>query len=481
LRCKIVVEGGNLGLTQKARVEYALRGGRINTDAIDNSAGVDMSDHEVNLKILLQPVLARGELSFDERNRQLAAVAEEVGRSVLKNNRDQALSLSLEQRRSYYSPSAFREHLNAIEHRGLVRRQDAVLPSHEQLRERRAMQLGLVRPELAVLTAYTKIDLALRLGTTPLAEDPYLIEHLLRPYFPPQIGSAFSREIEHHGLRHELVATLIVNEMVDLMGSVFVFELTRDYGVGEDDAVLAFLIAEGVLDLRARAEHLKAGVQELAAEAEIGAFLGLEQAARHVCSWALTNMLEPPSLGELVRRFKLAFDQLTPQFETFLKGGELASFERIYRELRGAVHHEQLAHSLTRLSFARHLLDVLTLSFSLAAEPLEVARIYFGLSQNIDFAMLEHAIDGIRTDDRWERRAASDIATELVSARMQLCRSLLTRDGDKRSLPAQLARGRERRAAEVERLISEMRALPSVQLPPLQVAVRALTRLAAGA
>ncbi|MBV8360080.1 MAG: NAD-glutamate dehydrogenase, partial [Deltaproteobacteria bacterium] len=481
LRCKIVIEGGNLGLTQKARVEYALRGGRINTDAIDNSAGVDMSDHEVNLKILLQPMLARDQLSFDERNRQLAAVAEEVARSVLENNRDQALSLSLEQRRSQYSLSAFCEHLSAIEQRGLLRYHDVVLPSYEQLRERRAAQAGLTRPELAVLTAFTKIDLALRLGTTPLAEDPYLIEHFLRPYFPPQIASAFPREIEHHGLRHELAATLIVNEMVDLMGSVFVFELTRDYGVGEDDAVLAFLIAEGVLDLRARAENIKAGAQELTAEAEIGAFLGLERAAHHVCSWALTNTFEPLSLGEVVRRFKPAFDQLTPQFETLLKGGELASFELIYRELRTAVHHEQLALALTRLSFAQHLLNVLTLSFSLAMEPLDVARIYFGLSENIDFAMLEHAIDGIRTDDRWERRAASDMAAELVSARMQLCRSLLTRDGDKRLLPARLARDRERRAAEVERLISEMRVLPSVKLPPLQVAVRALARLAAGA
>jgi glutamate dehydrogenase len=480
LRCKIVVEGGNLGLTQKARVEYALRGGRINTDAIDNSAGVDMSDHEVNLKILLQPALARGELSFDERNRQLAAVAEEVARSVLQNNRDQALLLSLEQRRSLYSLSAFREHLTAIEQRGLLRHQDAALPSHEHLRERRAMQFGLTRPELALLTAYTKIDLALRLATMPLVEDSYLIEHFLRPYFPAQIASAYPGEIAHHGLRHELVATLIVNEMVDLMGSLFVFELMRDYGVPEDDAVRAFLIAEGVLDIRERVENLKSGAHELTAEAEIGAFLGLERAVRHACAWALSNTLETGPLGEVVRHFKPGFDQLAPHFETFLARGELARFERTYRELRTAVHHEELALGLTRMSFAQHLLNVLTLSFSLAQEPLEVARIYFGLSEHIEFAMLENAIDGIRTDDRWERRAASDMAAELAWARMQLSRSVLTRDGDKRPLPARLADGRERRAAEVERLMGEMRALPSVELPPLQVAVRALARLAAG-
>jgi glutamate dehydrogenase len=264
------------------------------------------------------------------------------------------------------------------------------------------------------------------------------------------------------------------------MGSVFVFELTRDYGVEEQEAVRAFLIAEGVLDLHARAESLKAGAQELTAEAEISAFLGLEQAVRHACSWALTGTLEPVSLGEVVRHFKPAFDQLAPQFEALLKGGELASFERIYRELRTTVHQEQLALGLTRLAFAQHLLNVLTLGFSLRREPLEVAQTYFGLSETIDFATLERAIDAIRTDDRWERRAASDMAAELVWSRMQLCRLLLTRRGDTRPLPVRLAQGRERAAAAVARLMGEMRALPSIALPPLQVAVRAIARLAAG-
>jgi glutamate dehydrogenase len=478
LRCKIVVEGGNLGLTQKARIEFALRGGRINTDAIDNSAGVDMSDHEVNLKVLLQPALTRGALSLDDRNRHLAAVADEVARAVLDDNHDQALSLSLEQRRSRYSISAFRDHLSSIEQRGLLHHQDPVLPSPEQWQERRAMQRGLTRPELALMTAYTKIDLASRLGTKPLAEDPYLIERFLQPYFPPQISSTFSSEIARHRLRRELLATSIVNQMVDLMGSTFMFELMRDHGVVEDDAVRAFLIAEGVLDVRGRAASLHAGVQELTAEAEVGAFLGLDQAVRHVCAWVLTNTHESASLGQVVMHFKSAFDQLASEFETLLQGGERTRFERTYRDLRAAVLHEHLALDLARLSFAQHLLNVLTVSFSQSLEPLEVAHIYFGLSEYIEFAMLEGAIDNIRTDDRWERRAASDLAAELVWARMQLCRSVLTRDSSERSLPLRVAEGRERRAAEVEHLMAELRALPSVGLPPLQVAVRALARLA---
>ncbi len=480
LRCRIVVEGGNLGLTQQARIEYALQGGRINTDAIDNSAGVDMSDHEVNLKILLQPVLARGELSFQERNRELAAVAEDVAQSVLHDNRDQALSLSLEQHRSQDSPLTFREHLSVMQQRGIFPRRDNVLPNAEQLHEPRALNAALTRPELAVLTAYTKIDLASRLGRMALADDPYLIERFLTPYFPPQISSSFSSEIGHHGLRHELLATSIVNELIDLAGSVFLFDLMRDYDVVEEDAIRAVLIAEGVLDIRARAESLKAGAQDLAAEAEVGAFLGLERALRRACSWVLTNTLGS-TLGEIVRHFKPAFDQLVPHLDILLKGGELTRFEDTYRDLRKAVHHEQLALDLTQLYFSHHVLNVLTLGFSLTREPLQVAQTYFGMSEHIEFAMLESAIEDVRTDDRWERRAASGLAAELAWARMQLCRSLLMQPDDGRPLRARLAEGRERRAAEVARLMGEVRALPALKLPPLQVAVRALARLAAGA
>ncbi len=480
LRCKIVVEGGNLGLTQQARIEYARRGGRINTDAIDNSAGVDMSDHEVNLKILLQPVVVRGELTFDERNRELAAVAEDVAERVLQDNRDQVLSLSLEQHRSKSATAAFHEHLSALEHRARSHRRHTELPRRQEPRERRALQAGLTRPELAILTAHTKIDLALRLGSKPCADDPYLLERFLRPYFPQRIAERFHKELAHHRLRHELVATSIVNEMIDLVGSLFLSDLTRDHNVSDEEAVRAFLIAEGILDIRARAARLKAKAEELTAEAEIGAFLGLERAIRHACSWVLTSLAQADSLGEIVGRYRPAFERLAVQFDTVLKAGELARFERTYRELRAGVHHEQLALDLARLSFARHLLNVVNLGLALEREPIEVAHTYFGLSEYIEFAMLDGALEQVRTDNRWERRAASDLAAELVWARMQLCRLLLTERNDERPLALRLAERHQRRAAEVERLMAEIRSLALVELPVLQVAIRAIARLAAG-
>jgi glutamate dehydrogenase len=480
LRCRIVVEGGNLGFTQKARVEYALAGGRINTDAIDNSAGVDMSDHEVNLKILMQPAVARGEVTSAERNRYLAAVGGEVAASVLRDNRDQALSLSLEQIRSRTQLNLYRDHLSAIEQRGLLRRLEPVLPTQEELEERRPRFPGLTRPELALLTAYTKIDLTFRLEQSALVDDPYLTERFLRPYFPAAIEAAFAADIPRHGLRRELIATRVVNELVDMMGSVFAFNLVRDHGIEAEEAVRAYLIAAGVLELDQRTERLHANATELSAEAEVSAFMGLERATRRAGLWAVANADSGQPIGEMVGRFKPAFDRITQEFDAVLAGGEQERFERSYRELRTAVHQEQLALELARLSFADHLLNVLSLSFTRGIAPRRTAAVYFGLSQQLEFAMIETAIESISSDDRWERRAAHDLTAELTWARNQLCCLLLEQGSDGVGpLAERIARGRERRAREVVRLMGDLRALPSIGLPPLQVTVRALARLAA--
>lgn len=482
LRCKIVVEGGNLGFTQRARIEYALAGGRINSDAIDNSAGVDTSDHEVNLKILLAPLVASGALTAEERNRRLAAAVDEVAESVLADNYDQALSLSLEQARSRAMVHAWRDHLTALERRGAARREERTLPSHEELRDRRARYPGLTRPELALLTALTKIDLTRQIESGPLIDDAYLAERFLRPYFPVSIARDFAGAIPGHGLRRELIATRAVNELVNMTGSVFIFNLTRDYGIDQAEAVRAWLIASGLLNLRRRALGLKAGAAELSAEAEAGAFLGLERVARRVSEWAIAHAGAPAPIGGVVERYGSALPKLASQFEDLLVAGERERFELAYRNLRATVHQEQLAHELARLDFADHLLNILSLAFDTGRDVLAVARAYFTLSERIEFARLEGAIESLSSEDRWERRAARDLANELIWARNQLCRSIL--DGaaagdDTLPMAERIAKGRERRAAEVERLMGELRSLPAVGLPPLQVTVRAVARLAA--
>jgi glutamate dehydrogenase len=441
-----------------------------------------MSDHEVNLKILMQPALARGELAGPARNRQLAAVADEVAASVLRDNHDQALSLSLEQNRSRSHTSVFYDLLSAIEQRGLLRYHTAGLPTLEQLNERRARFPGLTRPELAVVSACTKIHLTSLFAETTLAGDPYLLERFLRPYFPVSIAEAFAKDIPHHGLHNELIATRVVNEIVDLMGSTFIFGLMRDHGLEPEAAFHAYLAAAGVLDLRERAERLKETAGDLSAEAELDALIALGNAARRTCSWAAGSSNVATSISDVVGRFKPAFDQLSTLFEDALTGGERDRFERTYRELRAAVHQEQLAVELARLAFADHLLNVVSLSFARGLDPMSTARIYFGLSEHLEFASLEGAIDSINSSNRWERLAARDLRAELTWARTQLCCSLLDqKENTNAPIADRIARGRERRAAEVIRQMADLRTLPSIGLPPLQVVVRTLARLASNA
>jgi glutamate dehydrogenase len=482
LRVKAVAEGGNLGFTQRARIEYAMAGGRINTDAIDNSAGVDTSDHEVNLKILLQRALAEGRIDFDRRNRALLAAAGEVAAMVLRDNRDQVVLLSLEQIRSRTEAKMFRDHLSAIEQRGALHRYEAALPSHEVLRDRRGRFAGLTRPELAVLSAYTKIDLSKQLETCALPDDSYLTGRFLVTYFPASIAREFAAEIPQHGLRRELIATRLVNELVDLMGATFVFRLTRSHGARTEDAVRAWIFAEGVLELVDQAEGLRAGAGGQGAQAELAALLALESAARWACGWAVAALEANVPLGDAIARFKPGFQSLCTQFENLLADDERERFERSYRELRSAVYTEQVAHQLARLGFADHLLNVLSLSFVHGAAPIECARAYFALSEIIEFATLERALEAIGTDDRWERRAAEDLGGDLRNARLALCRAVLV---NREVAPAEAVRalrsGRERLFDTMAEVMNDLRTLPTVGLPVLEVAIRALTRLAAAA
>ncbi len=482
LRAAVVVEGGNLGFTQRARIEYALAGGRINTDAIDNSAGVDTSDHEVNLKILMQPALARGELTLAERNRLVSDCTDEVATRVLRDNRDQVLSLSLEQARSRALLTAFRDQIQALEDRGLLVRQDEALPTREALRDRRARYPGLTRPELAVLTALSKIDLVRQLEATGLLDDSYQVEHYLRPYFPSAVQQRFARDLPSHRLRHELATTQVVNCLIDLMGSTFVPALMRDFGCGAREAAWAWLAAADVIGIRERAEEIKSRASTLSAGAELSAMLAVERAARLATQWMLANAERTSAVGAVVERHRPGFVRLAGQFESMLAAGERERFERRYRELRALVGEGELSHDLARLDLSAHLLNVVGLALSRSADLATVAEAYFGLAEHIDFATPEAAAESIAGDDRWERRAARELIGDLNAARVALAGAVLA-DGRVSVAAAidELRRARAARIREVEYLTSELKMLAKPTLAALDVTVRALTQLARGA
>ena len=330
------------------------------------------------------------------------------------------------------------------------------------MHERHARYPGLTRPELALATAYTKIDLIQRLEATVLVDDSYLVGRFLQPYFPPSLAA--HADVGAHRLRHELIATRAVNELVDLVGSTFVFSYVRDRGVAAEDVVRAWVIAADVLSIHERAADLKRNAAAIAAESELGAFLALERACRCATGWALGELEPATSIGAAVTRFKPAFEKLSGEFETMLTGGERDRFERLYRELRNDMIDGELAHGLVRLAFADHLLSVLSLSFAREIEPAKAAHAYFQLSAPLNFAILEEALQSIGDEDRWERRAANELAGELRAARIALSCALLDAIADDPDLSVdesieQLKRVRANRFAEVARLFDELKTL----------------------
>jgi glutamate dehydrogenase len=479
LGARMVVEGGNLGFTQKARIGYALRGGRINTDAIDNSAGVDLSDHEVNLKILLAPALAGGVLTVAARNRALEEAAAEAAGQVLRDNHDQVLLLSLEQIRSRTQTSVFREHLTAIEQRGLLRRDEEALPTPEALAERHTRFAGLTRPELAVLIAYTKLDLSERLESSGIAGDPYLVDRYLQPYFPQSIAGRFSDLVPSHRLRRELAATQLVNELVNIMGATFIFQQVRDFDVTAEQVVRAWMIASDTIGLPGQVDRIKNHSRDLLVSAEIETLFALERAASRATRVTLTAVAPGESIIQATGRLRGGFTSLAAHFEGYLAGPEQERFERSYRALRTAGLAEDDAHQIARLEFADHLIDIIQAAFELGVPVERTAAVFFGLAAGIDFAVLEVAIRETGTEDQWERRARQGLDHGLRAARLRLTRAILAdyEGEDRDEIVRRLRQARPRQFEQVDRVLAEFRSLPTITLAPLLVAVRGIILL----
>ena len=286
LRVRVVAEGGNLGFTQRARIEYALRGGRINTDAIDNSAGVDMSDHEVNLKIALADAVESGALQWAERNQLLTQLTAEVTQRVLAHNRRQARILSLDQLRSQTRLNDFRELMTQLESDGLLDRQLEGLPDRDTLRNRRSIFLGLTRPELAVLLAHAKLALQHQVLASALPDDPFF-ESYLRAYFPEVIDLRFGLSLRRHRLRREIIAVEVANALIDTMGATFVTRTVRDTGAGAAAVVRAWALAvavSGAADLWA---EIGAADPPLPVEAEVRCWFALQDAIERATKWMI--------------------------------------------------------------------------------------------------------------------------------------------------------------------------------------------------
>lgn len=478
LRVKVIGEGGNLGLTQLARIEFALAGGRVNTDAIDNSAGVDMSDHEVNLKILLRPLVDRGGLSFEERNGLLEKITDDVAASVLANNRSQSRALSLEERRALDRVGEFRDASYYLERRAGLKRSLEFLPGWGRLQARQEIGKGMVRPELAVLLAYSKMHLKSEVLGSALPDDPTLVE-LLEEYFPDRAIERMDQvDLRAHRLQREIVATLLTNKIVDLMGSTFIPRVSRDTGADPADVARGWYVAAEIAGARELLSELERGERALPAEQEYRWLLRLEEVLDLTVRWAVENLPRDSGVGGAIAEFKEPVAELARKLPDLVRGSQQEALEGALEELQSGGVPSRLAPRIAALQFLGDLMEVTRISNHVGRPVIEIGQVYFALADDIDFAWLVDMLKMAPGEEMWEQRAAQGLVQDLSQARRNLTLAVVT-DGSEGGIQDQLRYFHERhevRLTAMHEILEELLTSESINLAAMTVASREILR-----
>ncbi|MEK2475473.1 MULTISPECIES: NAD-glutamate dehydrogenase [Streptomyces] len=424
LRVKVVGEGGNLGLTQLGRIEFASAGGKINTDAIDNSAGVDTSDHEVNIKILLNSVVANGDMTVKQRNKLLAQMTDEVGSLVLRNNYAQNTALALALAQSSSMLHAQQRFMRRLVRDGHLDRALEFLPTDRQIRERLSAGRGLTQPETAVLLAYTKITVADELIQTALPDDPYL-QHLLHAYFPTALREKFTEQVDGHALRREIVTTVMVNDTVNTGGTSFLHRMREETGASLEEVVRAHTAARAIFRLNQVWDDVEALDNTVGADVQTRIRLHSRRLVERGTRWLLNNRRQPLELSGTIDFFSERVAQVWAELPKLLQGSDLEWYQTILEELTDAGVPEPLAVQVSGFSSVFPTLDIVAIADRTGKEPLAVAEVYYDLGDRLRINQLLDRILELPRNDRWQSMARASIREDLFAAHAALTSDVL--------------------------------------------------------
>ncbi|MGQ9370876.1 NAD-glutamate dehydrogenase [Azospirillum sp. ST 5-10] len=481
LRARVVGEGANLGVTQRGRIEAAQAGVRLNTDAIDNSAGVDTSDHEVNIKILLGDVVGRGDMTVKQRDVLLAEMTDEVAGLVLRDNYLQTQALTVAQSRGFEMLEAQSRFIRALERSGRLKRRIEALPDEEELAARTAERRGLTRPELAVLLAYAKITLYDDLLASDLPDDPFMVDDLQR-YFPKPLRKGFAEAVSRHRLRREIIATSVTNSLVNRVGPVFVKEMMEKTGMGPADVTRAYAIVRDAFDLRPLWTAIEDLDNRVPAEAQTAMLVETVRLMERAVAWFLTNCGHPLDIAAETAVFRPAIDTLAAGLGEVLDAEES---ERLAR--RCAAYAEQgvpeaVGRRVASLPVLAVAPDLVRVAEKTGRDVPAVAAVYFMLGRRFGLEWLRDRAAMVKTDNHWQKQATAAIVDDLFAHQTHLTMRVLESAA---ALPAEDPVGawiEQRRPVveRVEQLLSELRTQATVDLAMLAVANRQLRGLTLG-
>ena len=473
LRCRIVGEGGNLGLTQLARAEYAINGGLIYTDAIDNSAGVDCSDHEVNIKIVLDQLVRDGELTVKQRNELLVEMTDEVARLVLDDNRAQTLALMIARTQALSMVNVHARYLETLEADGYLDRDLEFLPSDKQIAERQSAGSGLRAPEFAVMIAYTKNASVAELLESDLPDELALEPDLLE-YFPVELRDRFPDSIRSHRLRREIVATSVINNMVNLAGISFDHRMTEDSGASVSDVARAFVASREIFGFADIWREIDALGSSVALDTQISLFLDARRMAERGTVWLLRHRRPPLDILDAVGAFSAGLAFLSESLDGVVSRRVLAELERVVGDRVRAGVPLGLAERSARWLWLHTGFDIVEIAHTEARNVADAATAYWATFDAFDLGWLWDGVGNLPRSDRWQEQARSAIRDDLMTVLADLTRNAMrAADGS----PTAWIDANERAVGRALAMHTEIRRAESFDLTTLSVALRQLRNL----
>jgi glutamate dehydrogenase len=480
LRCKTIGEGGNLGMTQRGRIEAGLNGVLLNTDFIDNSAGVDTSDHEVNIKILLGAIVQRKELSLEQRNTLLASMTDEVGDLVLMDNYRQNQAISVMEAMSASRLGSFAHFIRTLEAQGLLDRAIEFLPTDAELSERKSRGQGLTRPELSVLLSYDKIVIFNQLLDSDVPEDPHLSKELQR-YFPKALQEKYSADMQSHRLRREIIATMVTNSMVNRMGSTFLLRMQEDTGETPAQIAKAFTISREILNAREWWNGIDALDSKVPESAQIEALKDVWHLQRNMTRWLLNKPGESLNIAAQVERYLQQMQLFRASLPNSLPQESKVAYEASRAKWLKQGVTESLASDFAKLPYLTYALDIIEVAIERQLDVAKVGKAYFALSDALHTKWLMDNVETLPVEGRWHAQARGVLRDELQSQQRALVGIVLSHADQKKPADALVSDWLARDDAALKytlAMFADMRNLRSMDFATLSVAVRRLAQIA---
>ncbi|MDJ0938253.1 MAG: NAD-glutamate dehydrogenase [Woeseiaceae bacterium] len=480
LHCKVVGEGGNLGLTQLARIEYSQAGGRINTDFIDNSAGVDSSDREVNIKILLSDVAKERGMTRGKRDQLLASMTDDVAALVLRNNYLQTQAISMSEIRSLERIDETARLITNLERTGLLDRELEYLPDDVEIEERRKRKQGFTRPELAVVLSYAKIDLYDGLIESNQSLEDFLKADPMR-YFPDVLRRRYADLLPGHRLSRQILATLIANNVVNRMGPAFVKRAQVDTGADIVTIARAYVVARQLC----RAGNLLKTIEELdheiPASAQMSMMFEVSRTLRHVCYWLIERFDDELVVETAVERLKERMQTMYTRTGAVISTSARLRHEKARDWYIGMGVPEKLANRMSSLLLTRAALDIADLSAEYNRDVLDVAKLYSTFNENLELYWLHNSVEDLEVQGRWQAMARGHLREEFYRLRRELAIELLQKRS-KRDIRVRVNDWLDARSDDVGRFkwtVEEMRLRGDIDFATLTVAAQELRELVA--